>query len=132
MPDAVSQKPNMQGPKPKDFDRIVKRVHAPEQPAAFVFNCQMGRGRTTTGMVIAALALMKRNRVLDPVLEVGSQGALPDPGADESAFETPAWFKEGIERSLASEVCATPPNSCSFSAVVCDVHLLKQGCVFVL
>ena len=95
----------MQGPKPKDFDRLVKKVYAAQQPAAFVFNCQMGRGRTTTGMVIASLVLMKLNHVLDPVLDGASKAASGAPESANSAFETPAWFQEGIERSLASEVC---------------------------
>lgn len=30
------------------------------RPPAIVFNCQMGRGRTTTGMVIASMILLRR------------------------------------------------------------------------
>lgn len=96
----------MQGPKATDFDRLVQQVYAAKQPAAFVFNCQMGRGRTTTGMVIASLVLMKLNHVLDTVLEGPSQGALVASESAGGAFETPAWFQQGVDRSLASEVCA--------------------------
>lgn len=44
-------------PEPKDFDQLMDelRTHDPAQGAVYVFNCQMGRGRTTTGTVIAAV-----------------------------------------------------------------------------
>ncbi len=42
-------------PKTDDFGVLVDRAAAPPAGAALVFNCQMGRGRTTTGMVIATL-----------------------------------------------------------------------------
>lgn len=42
-------------PQPADFDALVKRFKdvSPEQP--IIFNCHAGRGRTTTGMVMAGL-----------------------------------------------------------------------------
>ncbi len=42
-------------PKADDFAVLIGRAWAPPQGAALVFNCQMGRGRTTTGMIIASL-----------------------------------------------------------------------------
>lgn len=36
------------------------RLGNPPDGAALVFNCQMGRGRTTTGMVIASLLQLRR------------------------------------------------------------------------
>lgn len=36
-------------PKEKDFDKLIKRCWSMPPGAAVVFNCQMGRGRTTTG-----------------------------------------------------------------------------------
>jgi len=45
-------------------ERVAPRAQArlgdPPEGAALVFNCQMGRGRTTTGMVIAALLQLRR------------------------------------------------------------------------
>jgi hypothetical protein len=40
--------------------RAQARLGDPPEGAALVFNCQMGRGRTTTGMVIAALLQLRR------------------------------------------------------------------------
>lgn len=42
-------------PKADDFAVLISRAWAPPTGAALVFNCQMGRGRTTTGMIIASL-----------------------------------------------------------------------------
>ena len=42
-------------PKSADFTVLGGRAWQPPPGAALVFNCQMGRGRTTTGMIIASL-----------------------------------------------------------------------------
>ncbi|CAM6102777.1 unnamed protein product [Calypogeia fissa] len=47
-------------PKERDFDLLVQRVSQAERGTALLFNCQMGRGRTTTGMVIATLIHLRR------------------------------------------------------------------------
>jgi hypothetical protein len=36
-------------------DLLTKRIAHMPREAGLMFNCQMGRGRTTTGMVIACL-----------------------------------------------------------------------------
>jgi protein-tyrosine phosphatase len=54
-----------QSPELKDFDMLIQLllpeiVDAQKHPDAslsFVFNCQMGRGRTTTGMVVCCLLI---------------------------------------------------------------------------
>jgi len=54
-----------QSPEMKDFDHLVDSLlpllieHRanPHETLSFVFNCQMGRGRTTTGMVVCCLLL---------------------------------------------------------------------------
>jgi len=42
-------------PSEEDFDRFVEEFVQTTPDTAFVFNCQMGKGRTTTGMVLACL-----------------------------------------------------------------------------
>jgi len=42
-------------PEEKDFDQLVATFKALPEKSAVVFNCQMGRGRTTTGLVCAYL-----------------------------------------------------------------------------
>lgn len=58
-------------PKTRDCGEIAGRIAASPPHCAFVFNCQMGRGRTTTGMVVAVLV---RLRLAPP-----PAGALPPP-----------------------------------------------------
>ncbi|KAH7442546.1 hypothetical protein KP509_03G093600 [Ceratopteris richardii] len=47
-------------PKERDFDLLVQHLSRTEIGTALIFNCQMGRGRTTTGMVVATLVYLKR------------------------------------------------------------------------
>lgn len=42
-------------PTEKDFDDLLDRMRLTNNDTACVFNCQMGKGRTTTGMVVACL-----------------------------------------------------------------------------
>ncbi|CAL9065489.1 unnamed protein product [Musa banksii] len=46
-------------PKSSDFDEIASNIASAPKDTAFVFNCQMGRGRTTTGTVIACLVKLR-------------------------------------------------------------------------
>ncbi|XP_065859945.1 uncharacterized protein [Euphorbia lathyris] len=46
-------------PKSSDFDTLAVNIASASKDAAFVFNCQMGRGRTTTGTVIACLLKLR-------------------------------------------------------------------------
>ncbi|KAJ6803183.1 paladin [Iris pallida] len=47
-------------PKEGDFDNLVCRISNVDLQTEIIFNCQMGRGRTTTGMVIATLVYLNR------------------------------------------------------------------------
>lgn len=42
-------------PEPQDFDALVQRVKDADPEAQLIFNCHAGRGRTTTGTVVAGL-----------------------------------------------------------------------------
>uniref|UniRef100_A0ACD5X255 Uncharacterized protein n=1 Tax=Avena sativa TaxID=4498 RepID=A0ACD5X255_AVESA len=46
-------------PKSSDFDTVAMNVATACEDSALVFNCQMGRGRTTTGTVIACLLRLR-------------------------------------------------------------------------
>ncbi|KAJ9696857.1 hypothetical protein PVL29_008858 [Vitis rotundifolia] len=46
-------------PKSSDFDMLAVNIASASKDTAFVFNCQMGRGRTTTGTVIACLLKLR-------------------------------------------------------------------------
>ncbi|XP_044494094.1 paladin-like isoform X3 [Mangifera indica] len=47
-------------PKEQDFDILVDKISQANLNTEVIFNCQMGRGRTTTGMVIATLVYLNR------------------------------------------------------------------------
>lgn len=47
-------------PKERDFVFLVRRLWQQPAGTALVFNCQMGRGRTSTGMIIASLLLLRQ------------------------------------------------------------------------
>lgn len=64
-------------PKDNDVDLLVQRVWRiaeedeqrvaqGQEPSAIVFNCQMGRGRTTTGMIIASMVLLRKHIRTNP------------------------------------------------------------------
>ncbi|KAF6164665.1 hypothetical protein GIB67_035100 [Kingdonia uniflora] len=46
-------------PKSSDFDTLARNIISASRDTAFVFNCQMGIGRTTTGTVIACLLKLR-------------------------------------------------------------------------
>jgi guanylate kinase len=77
-----------QSPEERDFEVLLDILET-ERPAAVVFNCQMGRGRTTTGMVLA--------RMVWQVLF----GAIPHPPAPAKRTVFP--LVEGIVRRLGCE-----------------------------
>lgn len=68
-----------------------QRCWDPPPGAALVFSCQMGRGRTTTGMVIASLLALRR---VQPSLVLPAQ---PLPGL-------PDWFVAGDRYPSPSKV----------------------------
>jgi len=49
-----------QSPKPTAFDAIVDIVASYKQTSHIVFNCQMGRGRTTSGLVVACATRLRK------------------------------------------------------------------------
>ena len=49
-------------PKERDFVFLVRRLWQQPEGTALVFNCQMGRGRTSTGMIIASLLHLRQLR----------------------------------------------------------------------
>lgn len=60
-------------PKEKDFALLMRRLWKPPEGAALIFNCQMGRGRTSTGMIIASTLHLRRH-VKSVVMPAEPQG----------------------------------------------------------
>ncbi|KAK1398683.1 Paladin [Heracleum sosnowskyi] len=79
-------------PKEQDFDILVHRISQADIETQIIFNCQMGRGRTTTGMVIATLIYLNRigsfgiarTSSLGKISEYGSNVADKMPNSEEA------------------------------------------------
>jgi len=72
-------------PEEGDFDQLVKELKTTackgvKNDTALVFNCQMGRGRTTTGMVCGSILLLAAKGWTPPE---GAPTSLPEPTATE-------------------------------------------------
>lgn len=65
-------------PEGDDFETLMKKCWTPPEGAAMVFNCQMGRGRTTTGMVIGCLLYLRRVQSMLAPPPSASREALPN------------------------------------------------------
>ncbi|KAK9808828.1 hypothetical protein WJX72_004439 [[Myrmecia] bisecta] len=88
-------------PKERDFALLQRRLWQLPEGAALVFNCQMGRGRTTTGMVIASL-LHLRQRVTSLTLPSKAQDGLPDWFVERPALVSPRGGEASREAELRS------------------------------
>lgn len=83
-------------PKDQDFEQLIGRLWDVPLDAALIFNCQMGRGRTTTGMIIASLLHLRRIEAF-PV----------KPKKPETRESVPEWFrrlsKAGVKQAVIQE-----------------------------
>ncbi|KAG2217368.1 hypothetical protein INT45_012238 [Circinella minor] len=78
-----------QAPIPDVFDQLIRRVQDANAGVDVLFNCQMGRGRTTTGMVTASLMSM--------VLKNGPISDLLDPKDITTTMEDDTKIEEEEE-----------------------------------
>jgi protein-tyrosine phosphatase len=84
-----------QAPLPGALSQLLERVtSAYESAGEFVFNCQMGRGRTTTGMVTACLIATAMNLEQDewtpetePESVIGDYDAIDGPSEEEAYLQ---------------------------------------------
>ncbi|KAI8887171.1 hypothetical protein K501DRAFT_330760 [Backusella circina FSU 941] len=92
-----------QAPIPDVFDQLIKRISNANAGVDVLFNCQMGRGRTTTGMVTACLLAMivnnddlspgrKRSVSLDSPIE--TRNYLLEELGDNSIFDSALVFEQ--------------------------------------
>ncbi|KAI9496168.1 inositol hexakisphosphate-domain-containing protein [Zychaea mexicana] len=79
-----------QAPIPDVFDQLIRRVQDANAGVDVLFNCQMGRGRTTTGMVTASLMsmILKNDSIIDMtnsyIVDSSSDSATADTTNDSS------------------------------------------------
>jgi len=119
-------------PDADDCDTIVLRSWGSPSGAVLVFNCQMGRGRTSTGMVIATMTLIRRAVIR------GQGGLLPQwvPVFGEDAEDSPALLPHSApmspERARAdcSDTRETPEEELkrgNFVVVRSLLRVLERG-----
>jgi len=66
-------------PRECDFDAMVEELRTVDTKTACVFNCQMGKGRTTTGMIVACLmADVKKGEIQNFQPLKADKNELPD------------------------------------------------------
>jgi hypothetical protein len=95
-----------QAPLPGALSQLLERVtSAYESAGEFIFNCQMGRGRTTTGMVTACLIATAMNLERDewtpetePDSVVGDYDAIDGPSEEEAYLQGTLLSNQTSER----------------------------------
>jgi hypothetical protein len=96
----------LQAPKDSDFELFVRRLWDVPQSTALVFNCQMGRGRTTTGMIIGCLVLLRRMGAFPGPKSGGGGGGASPPALAAAGAEAPppvpAWFSAAPDSAAAA------------------------------
>lgn len=94
-----------QAPLPGALSQLLERVTSTYESAGdFIFNCQMGRGRTTTGMVTACLIATAMNLKRDEyVPEVEPDSIADDYDAIDGPSEEEAYL-QGADFSTRAPV----------------------------
>ncbi|GMH33294.1 hypothetical protein BSKO_01128 [Bryopsis sp. KO-2023] len=101
-------------PKEVDCEQLIERCWNPPEGAALMFNCQMGRGRTTTGMIIASLLQLWRMGALS--------GNGPIPGAS-----LPRWFRPCTPDAQNGSSNSTILKSGMYGVVRSLLRMLSRG-----
>lgn len=103
-------------PDGEDFEILMRKSWDIDEGDAIVFNCQMGRGRTTTGMCIACMILLRK-----------AQGYLaPPPVLPQSPL--PVWWCHPEELDIASpKAGADDLKNGMFLAVRSMLRALENG-----
>jgi hypothetical protein len=87
-------------PKNTDFELLIQRLWNVPEGSALIFNCQMGRGRTTTGTIIATLLQLRKMQAFP----VAANGSCSNP-------QVPEWFVKS-DAALAAAGAAQPVVPC--------------------
>ncbi|GFR48167.1 hypothetical protein Agub_g10003 [Astrephomene gubernaculifera] len=83
-------------PKDSDFDMLISRMWPHLGTSAFIFNCQMGRGRTTTGTIIGTLLYLRKLGAFPAAGAAGAGAGAATCPAAAAAAAIPAWFPAAL------------------------------------
>jgi len=120
-----------QAPLPGALSQLLERVTLAYGSAGdFIFNCQMGRGRTTTGMITACLIATSMNLKREECVS----GIDPDSiGEDYDAVDGPseeeAYLQGTVFFPIEAEVCIVPltMSSGEYKIILQLVGVLSYG-----
>lgn len=104
-------------PKDRDFELLIHRIWSVPEGAAIIFNCQMGRGRTTTGTIIASVLLLRK------------MGAYPVANPSQIPENIPAWFKRAMEdpRAFALDPGSDKLKKGMYGVIRSLLRVLERG-----
>eukprot|EP00197_Chlamydomonas_leiostraca_P007983 CAMPEP_0202863826 /NCGR_PEP_ID=MMETSP1391-20130828/4304_1 /ASSEMBLY_ACC=CAM_ASM_000867 /TAXON_ID=1034604 /ORGANISM="Chlamydomonas leiostraca, Strain SAG 11-49" /LENGTH=1425 /DNA_ID=CAMNT_0049543499 /DNA_START=116 /DNA_END=4393 /DNA_ORIENTATION=- len=104
-------------PKDEDFEELIERLWSIPEDAGVIFNCQMGRGRTTTGMVIAALLYLRKMEAF-PVKR----------GRKDTRDIVPEWFRAATSnKQLPSTEGESPLKAGNYGVIRSLLRALDKG-----
>ncbi|KAK3002159.1 hypothetical protein RJ639_021697 [Escallonia herrerae] len=92
-------------PKSSDFDTLVMNIASACKDTAFVFNCQMGRGRTTTGTVIACLLKLRLDYGRPIRILLDDMSREEADGGTSSGEETGGHYPESTSNTAKDRPC---------------------------
>jgi len=84
-----------QAPIPEVFDIILQRVNQVAKDTDLVFNCQMGRGRTTTAMISSSLVVMVEGYLKSKTSMIGTTSPLSPIRHASMSLEQKERFLQG-------------------------------------
>ncbi|KAM7370697.1 hypothetical protein PAMP_010223 [Pampus punctatissimus] len=131
--------PDCSAPMEEDFDKLLeamKSTLAEDSHSAFVFNCSNGKGRTTTGMVIAVLTLWHFNGF--PEFADDEIVSVPDAKYTKGEFEVVMQLvrlipdghrmKREVDMALDSvSETMTPMHHHLREIIICTYRQIKSG-----
>ena len=105
-----------QSPKPSAFDAILDIVAATKITSHIVFNCQMGRGRTTTGLVVASATRLRMIGALKKIAFVVDEKI-----SVQRRFRSKIRSREKFPPDVTNELRG------DFAAIIAQIRLMDEG-----
>lgn len=99
-----------------DFDNFVDIFRDADEHTCFVFNCQMGRGRTTTGMVCACIFHTIKSFKFDS--EPSDCCIIPKPSPEKSSTDFLNGNYKSIADLLSAFYCHNPRGAAELKSIV--------------
>jgi inositol hexakisphosphate len=118
-----------QAPLPGALSQLLERVtSAYESAGDFIFNCQMGRGRTTTGMVSACLIATAMNLKRDErTSEIEPDSIVGDYDTIDGPSEEEAYLQGNVLSNQTVRIMELTISSGEYKIILRLVGVLSHG-----